>query len=396
MPAQVLVVDQNPLVQTTIENTLHPQKLEVTSVRDALSGLDLAYKIKPDLIIADLRMEGLMIYSFCARIRQKPYLANIPIFLLVQQNDTFDEGKLRQSGVVGYIQKPVDPDKLNEILSPYLARFSSPASDYPLKRDFETPSQESASVNLIEEIKETPVSSGFTLDLDNPGTMDEVDERTFVEQASLPPASLEETVKIEDILGWSQDEVSPFSEVISSPSSEETQMAGLTQMMEESLLPDATVVSSPSETIFDPGNTTLDTVFIEDPVKKMAPPPEKKPLLLPAAAPVPTYGSLARNDLSATEPKTGIAEKITSQNGKPAPSENAAVSIPDSLPADVSLAARDIIEKVVWEVVPHLTEQALKKEALAAMIEKVLWEVVPHIAEQSVKEAIRKITEKTE
>jgi hypothetical protein len=30
------------------------------------------------------------------------------------------------------------------------------------------------------------------------------------------------------------------------------------------------------------------------------------------------------------------------------------------------------------------------------MIEKVLWEVVPHIAEQSVKEAIRKITEKTE
>ncbi|MBI1819943.1 MAG: response regulator [Nitrospirae bacterium] len=375
MPAQVLVVDHNPLVQTTIENALHPQKLEVTSVRDALSGLDLAYKIRPDLIIADLRMEGLMIYSFCARIRQKPYLANIPIFLLVQQNDTFDEGKLRQSGVVGYIQKPVDPDKLNEILSPYLARFSSPASDYPL-----TPSRESASVNLIEEMKETPVSSGFTLDLDNPETMDDVDERTFVEQASIPPASLEETVKIEDILGWSQDEVSPFSEVISSPSSEETQMTGLTRMMEESPLPDATFVSSPSGTIFDPGNTTLDTV---------------NPLPLPAV------------------PET--SEEIASQNGKPAPSENVAVSVPDSLPvfgsvadksfrasdpqvgpADVSLAARDMIEKVVWEVVPHLAEQALKKEALAAMIEKVLWEVVPHIAEQSVKEAIRKITENTE
>ncbi len=377
MPAQVLVVDQNPLVQTTIENTLHPLKLEVTSVRDALSGLDLAYKIKPDLIIADLRMEGLMIYSFCARIRQKPYLANIPIFLLVQQNDTFDEGKLRQSGVVGYIQKPVDPDKLNEILSPYLSRFSNPVSDNPLKQEIETPSQKSESVNLIENIKETPVSSGFTLDLDNPETMDEIDERTFVEQASLPQATQEETVKIEDILGWSQDEVSPFSEVISSPSFEETQIAGLSQMMEESPLPDATVVSSPSDptfgpvadksfrasepktgTLFDPGNTTLDTV---------------NPLPFPAAVPAP-------------------AEQIGSQNGKPAP----VLTIPGPLPEDIRQAAKDVIEKVVWEVVPHLAEQALKKEALAAMIEKVLWEVVPHIAEQSVREAIKKITEKTE
>jgi len=66
MPAQVLVVDQNPVIQATIENTLSPQNCEVTSVRDALSGLDLAYKIKPDVMIADLRMEGLMVYSFCA------------------------------------------------------------------------------------------------------------------------------------------------------------------------------------------------------------------------------------------------------------------------------------------------------------------------------------------
>ncbi|MBI1820748.1 MAG: response regulator [Nitrospirae bacterium] len=347
MPAQILVVDQNPIIQTTIENTLIAQNFEVTCVRDALSGLDLAYKIKPDLIIADMRMEGLMIYSFCARIRQKTFLSHIPIFLLVQQNDGYDEAKLRQSGVVGFLKKPFDEKELKESLKPYLARFSDNFSDTVLSPPLESPVRS----EMIEKPEEA-----FNLD-------QTVFEKTVMDsgKAKTERASVEETVNIEDLLGWSADEVSPFSEVISSPAPEETEGTGLTKLMEESAPSDTTVnpfsadtqldtlqETSGITTDFEATTTNFETsAFIEEPVKNFE---EVSPISIPSG-------------------------------GKE---------------ADMTKITQEIIEKVAWEVVPHLTEQALKKEAIAAMVEKVIWEVVPFIAEKSVKEAIKKITEELE
>lgn len=63
---------------------------------------------------------------------------------------------------------------------------------------------------------------------------------------------------------------------------------------------------------------------------------------------------------------------------------------------DISNAAEKIIEKIAWEVVPFLAEQAIKKEMIATMIEKVIWEVLPPIAEQSVKAAIKKMNEEAD
>ncbi|MHB8482826.1 MAG: response regulator [Nitrospiria bacterium] len=361
MSAQILVVDQNPVIQTTIENTLSAQKYEVTCVRDALSGLDLAYKIKPDLIIADMRMEGLMIYSFCARIRQKAFLSHIPIFLLIQQNDVYDEAKLRQSGVVGFIKKPIDGQILNESLRPYLERFSENIPDTPLSPLPENP----VKTNGIEKTEDT-------LDHDQMVFERTVMDAVKTEEPSLPA---EDTVRIEDLLGWPADEVSPFSEVISSPASDETQISGFSQVMEQSPLTETSLTTSSAETVMDTlkGDMGVSTEFDVTKTKIDSPALVEKPIRKP--------------------------EEILSQNGKlnlhTAPSPSIPVSS-GGIKEDVTKAAQEIIEKVAWEVVPHLTEQVLKKEAIAAMIEKVIWDVVPSIAEKSIREAIKKITEESE
>lgn len=397
MPAQVLVVDQNPLVQTTIENSLNSQNCEVTSVRDALSGLDLAYKIKPDLMIADLRMEGLMVYSFCARVKQKSFLSNIPIFLLVQQNDVYDEKRLRQSGVVGFIQKPVDTVKLMELVSSYLPQLSiaplAPSSSVSV------PSAPAVQIDAKGAVPASgnSGSGGEEFNMDSTlfdKTMTETKGKTTFSKP-------EETVKIDDLMDWAQPEVSPFSEVISSPPDvdpEATQFVDTTQLMGE---------SAPSSAPLPPEDFSEVTQFAD--VTQMAQStslnanekPEEnfisdfmnEPVQEPAGrvSPEATKAAIAP---PAIESLSEIKETAGS------PSANGRSSLPVSMPLgdnlQITKAAEEIIEKVAWEVVPHLAEQALRTEMLSTIIEKIIWEVLPPIAEQMVKDAIQKISEEQE
>ncbi|MBI3594787.1 MAG: response regulator [Nitrospirae bacterium] len=394
MPAQVLVVDQNPLVQTTIENCLNSQNCEVTSVRDALSGLDLAYKIKPDLMIADLRMEGLMVYSFCARVKQKPFLSHIPIFLLVQQSDVFDEARLRQSGVVGFIQKPVDPQRLKETLGSYLAQGTlasvpeSPSIPGAQSRVSETTRTEMNgrapySENLAEEVQ--PVGTDNTL-------YDRTMADSKVTHSLIQP---DETIKIDDLMDWAQPEVSPFSEVMSAvpleDSSEATQFADATQVLDENL----------KESLYSPEDFSEVTQFAD--VTALTGNSNEKSQLSRSLRPEEERAEVRNpdpNQVRKSVTETREPTQSSSVNGKSAPPDMSLSKKPESVmqgdKIDISNAAEKIIEKIAWEVVPFLAEQAIKKEMIATMIEKVIWEVLPPIAEQSVKAAIKKMNEEAD
>lgn len=425
MPAQVLVVDQNPLVQTTIENSLNSQNCEVTSVRDALSGLDLAYKIKPDLMIADLRMEGLMVYSFCARVKQKSFLSHIPIFLLVQQNDVYDENRLRQSGVAGFIQKPVDPAKLKEALSSFLPQFSIAPLPAAASSSVSAPSSPAVKMDANE-------AAPFSEKSDQKGeefNMDQtVFDRTMVEtktdRSLIKP---EETVKIDDLMDWAQPEVSPFSEVISSPaeidSSEVTQLADVTQLMGESALAaplppedfsevtqfaDVTQMSHRTDEtaglsgVSPPAEEKYEEKFESDFLKEPMPEPVSRMELqgtkgIEADQQKPSDRIDEIKSPGAVPPKEAFSEikettRTSSTNGR----SSRPVLMPPGDNLQITKAAEEIIEKVAWEIVPYLAEQALKKELITAIIEKIIWEVVPPIAEQAVKEAIQRISEEQE
>jgi CheY-like chemotaxis protein len=385
MPSHVLVVDQNPLVQTTIENSLNSGNCEVTSVRDALSGLDLAYKIKPDLMIADLRMEGLMVYSFCARVKQKAFLSHIPIFLLVQQNDVFDEARLRQSGVVGFIQKPVDPAKLKESV-----------------RTFLTPKAESLAV----EPSPVPVPGSFEAELGadaagNGNRNGQPFDRTAVE-AQTPPKGADsprdETIKINDLMEWAQPEVSPFSEVISGATAglndEVTQFADTT--VQGSGLPsgshslpedlsEVTQLAEPAQFPMESNGKKNDD-FLADLLHEPEP-----DLTSTESVHRPSTDSLREESSVLTDETRSKSIPLAAE--PPADGNPASPSALAGLSPEMSAATREIIEKVAWEVVPYLTEQAIKNKLISDMIEKVIWEILPPLAEQSVKAAIKKISE---
>jgi len=97
--------------------------------------------------------------------------------------------------------------------------------------------------------------------------------------------------------------------------------------------------------------------------------------------------------LSKEEMKTIFANAV---NNKIA-SLLSSIDIKESLLASLTPLIKDSIEKVIWEVVPDLTERMLKEmlkdslESLAKEVEKVIWETVPDLAETMISKEIERI-----
>ncbi len=106
----ILLVDDDPAVQGFVEVTLQASGLSVVSVGDGLSALDIAISEKPDVILADLSVQGIDIATFIKKIQRRVTLANTPIILL--QGDTAIAPEL--AGAYAVLKKPLDPILLSK------------------------------------------------------------------------------------------------------------------------------------------------------------------------------------------------------------------------------------------------------------------------------------------
>jgi len=51
----------------------------------------------------------------------------------------------------------------------------------------------------------------------------------------------------------------------------------------------------------------------------------------------------------------------------------------------------EVVEKVLWDVLPGTIQMAIPKEALQSMIERIVWETVPALAEIEIKKEIKRL-----
>lgn len=114
MAKKLLLVDSNLAVQKLVEHSLGRGEYEVTCLRDGLSALDILDKLDPDLILADFNVEGINIFRFCDKLRQKSSARPRPLLLLVGTAEPVDANRLRAAGVTDFVKKPLDASELIE------------------------------------------------------------------------------------------------------------------------------------------------------------------------------------------------------------------------------------------------------------------------------------------
>ncbi|MBI3804826.1 MAG: response regulator [Nitrospirae bacterium] len=386
MPRRVLLIDDNLAVQKLVELTLRKEGYEITSIDNGLSALDLAFKNQPDLILADYNLEGMNIFTFVQKIRQRGSLSDTPIILLINSTESYDPAQLQSAGIQAFLKKPIDSRELAKEVK----RHTGTA---------ETVMMQPASVQLREE---KSLSEHFS----NPGG---------------------EAVKIEELLGWSSpgsltDELkdrgsfeqalepaTPSIENLEPPSDE---MGEETQMFIDpaALQPPPAPVEqqiSPLET-----DTSLEeTRYFQEP----PPMPPEEPDLLEQSLPeilstAPLESMQEASDSLETEIKEPAVPALSDVNSaEPAPpSPPPPTFLTESAPMPPvgqpqvdrqqidALLQKNIVEtveKVVWEVLPGLLQSALTKAELKQIIEKVAWEVIPPLAETEIKEEIKRLQE---
>lgn len=118
MAKKILIVDDNKEFVESNKDLLEAHGYEVVAAYDGESGLELAQKEKPDLMILDVMMatksEG---FDVSRRIPKIPELRNMEVIMVTGVRQ---EMKLPFSfepdetwlPVARYLEKPIDPEKL--------------------------------------------------------------------------------------------------------------------------------------------------------------------------------------------------------------------------------------------------------------------------------------------
>ena len=121
MPAKILIIEDDPVARTVLVSALKPDKYEIAVSPDALSGLSLARKQKPDLILLDLGLPAGGGYTFLQRLKQLPELSVIPVVVVSGYDAKTHDPRTSAAGVSAYLQKPVKPDDVLATVKRFLS-----------------------------------------------------------------------------------------------------------------------------------------------------------------------------------------------------------------------------------------------------------------------------------
>jgi CheY-like chemotaxis protein len=121
VPVKILVADDSATMRQIIHMTFAGEDAEIMAVDSAAAAVERARLNRPDVIFADASMNPTDGYELARAIKSDPSLANIAVIMLTSQFNTFDEARARQSGVDDHVDKPFDTqvaiDKVGEVLS---------------------------------------------------------------------------------------------------------------------------------------------------------------------------------------------------------------------------------------------------------------------------------------
>lgn len=117
MAQTILYVEDNDDNALMIQLILKREGFTVQIAKDGETGLQLARELRPDLILLDYHLPGIIKGpDFVRTVRGTSQIADIPIIMLTADTSTYPESM--QSGVDLYLNKPISREPLlNSIFS---------------------------------------------------------------------------------------------------------------------------------------------------------------------------------------------------------------------------------------------------------------------------------------
>lgn len=109
---KVLVVEDDKKVSMALAIRLKSQGYEVLTAADGVTGVSVAVKGMPDLILLDISMPAGDGFSVAERVQNLANTAGIPIIFLTASRCPGLRDRALEMGAVDFFEKPYDPDQL--------------------------------------------------------------------------------------------------------------------------------------------------------------------------------------------------------------------------------------------------------------------------------------------
>jgi len=121
----ILVIDDEPDLVELVEFNLKKDGYEVIGARNGQSGLEIAQKHLPDLIVLDLMMPGIDGLEVCRQLRADNRTKQIPMIMLTAKSAEADRVVGLELGADDYVTKPFSPRELVARVRALLRRATS-------------------------------------------------------------------------------------------------------------------------------------------------------------------------------------------------------------------------------------------------------------------------------
>jgi len=109
MKPTILVIEDNEKNTYLVTFILEKYGYQVIHARDGETGIALAGRIKPDLILLDIQLPVMDGYAVARKLTGNGELRSIPIVAVTSYAMPGDRERILDAGCVGYIEKPINP-----------------------------------------------------------------------------------------------------------------------------------------------------------------------------------------------------------------------------------------------------------------------------------------------
>lgn len=112
MAAKILIVDDEPYMLRVAELSLRKGNFELIAGSNGLQALELARRLKPDLIVMDVLMPELDGLAALRQLKQDPETASIPVIMVTARGHIMTRQVAEESGAALFLTKPFSPTRL--------------------------------------------------------------------------------------------------------------------------------------------------------------------------------------------------------------------------------------------------------------------------------------------
>ena len=132
MPANILLVEDEPAIQELIAVNLTRAGHHVVRVADAEGALKVVREALPDLVLLDWMLPGVPGIELARRLRSDERTRAIPIIMLTARGEEQDKVSGLDAGADDYITKPFSPRELVARIKAVLRRRAPQTTEDPV------------------------------------------------------------------------------------------------------------------------------------------------------------------------------------------------------------------------------------------------------------------------